>query len=204
MNNRQTSQGITGILLAAGAGRRFGSDKLAGLLPENIPVAVQSCRNLLAGTGRVLAVIRPGAEMLRALLEAEGAEVAVCPHAELGMGSSVAFGIQQTAGAHGWLVALADMPWIKPSTIRQVAAAISQGAAIAAPVWQEQRGHPVGFNARFFNELSALSGDTGAKALLASNQPHIVTLDCGDPGILWDIDYPDDLTRQPDNKHHER
>lgn len=204
MSDGQTSDSITGILLAAGASRRFGGDKLTSRLPDNIPVAVQACRNLIAGTGQVLAVIRPGAETLKALLEAEGAEVAECPDADQGMGSSLAFGIQCSAGASGWLVALADMPWIKPSSIRQVAAAISQGAAIAAPVWHGQRGHPVGFNARFFNELSALSGDTGAKALLASNLPHIVTLDCGDPGILWDIDHPDDMARQPDYLHDER
>ena len=66
---------IVGILLAAGASRRFGADKLTHSLPNGDLVAVRACRNLLAGTDSVLAVVRPGSEQLAALLQAEGAEV---------------------------------------------------------------------------------------------------------------------------------
>jgi molybdenum cofactor cytidylyltransferase len=188
---------IEGILLAAGYSRRFGSDKLRYAIPQNEPVAVQSCRNLLAGTDKVLAVIRPGAEALAELLEKTGASIAICPDAEQGMGTSLAYAVSSLAKADGWLIALADMPWIRPSTICKVSEAIRTGATIAAPFWQEQRGHPVGFSRIFRDELMALTGDSGAKKLLEKYSSQIQRLDCDDPGVVRDIDVPSDLTEQP-------
>jgi len=185
---------VAGILLAAGASRRFGEDKLRYAISQNESIAVQSCRNLLAGTDKVLAVIRPGAEALAELLEKTGASVTVCPNAEQGMGLSLAYGVGCIPEAYGWLIALADMPWIKPATVGKVCDAIRSGAAVAAPVWQGQKGHPVGFSRIFRNELMALDGDSGAKSLLIKYSSQIQYLDCNDPGVLRDIDVPSDLT----------
>ena len=184
---------IFGILLAAGVSRRFGSDKLAHVLPEGDEVAVRACRNLLSGTDGVLAVMRPGGEVLAARLRTAGAEVLFCAEAGRGMGTSLAFGVRARPEATGWLVALADMPWIAPETIRRVADTLRLGAAMAAPVWQGRRGHPVGFSRAFGSELARLSGDVGAKALIQAHQGQLRLLDCGDPGVLRDIDTPADL-----------
>jgi molybdenum cofactor cytidylyltransferase len=108
---------IVGILLAAGASRRFGADKLTHILPNGELVAVQACRNLLAGTDSVLAVVRPGGERLATLLQAEGADVMICANAEQGMSKSLIFGVGARPEATGWLIGLADMPWIAPTTI---------------------------------------------------------------------------------------
>jgi molybdenum cofactor cytidylyltransferase len=184
---------IVGILLAAGASRRFGSNKLTGSLPDGGPVAVRACRNLLAGTDRVLAVVRPGSEELTALLQAEGAEVRVCANAGQGMGASLSFGIRACPEAAGWLIALADMPWIEPVTIRNVADALRSGALVAAPCWQGRRGHPVGFAHVLGPELAALSGDEGAKAVIQAHLDQLRLIDCADAGVLRDIDKPEDL-----------
>ena len=80
---------IVGILLAAGASRRFGADKLTHSLPDGDLVAVRACRNLLAVTDSVLAVVRPGSERLAALLQSEGAEVMICADADQGMSASL-------------------------------------------------------------------------------------------------------------------
>ena len=184
---------IVGILLAAGASRRFGADKLTQLLPDGDLVAVRACRNLLAGTDRVLAVVRPGSEELTALLQAEGAEVRICAEAGQGMGTSLVFGIRACPDAAGWLIALADMPWIKPATIRKLADALRSGAAIAAPCWQGRRGHPVGFSPIFGPELAALSGDEGAKKVIQKHPEQLRLIDCDDAGVLQDIDKPEDL-----------
>jgi len=184
---------IIGILLAAGASRRFGADKLTHILPNGDLMAVRACRNLLAGTDNVLAVVRPGGERLAALLQAEGAEVQVCADAEQGMSASLVFGVRARPEAAGWLIALADMPCIAPMTIRKVADALRLGATIAAPTWQGRRGHPVGFAHALGPELAALSGDEGAKAVIQTYLEQLQLIDCDDSGVLQDIDKPEDL-----------
>ena len=109
------------------------------------------------------------------------------------MGHSLAAGVAASAGADGWLVALADMPRIQVATLGRVAAAIAGGAALAAPVFAGRRGHPVGFAARWQSALLALEGDEGARAILRHHAPLLHTLASDDPGVLQDVDTPADL-----------
>ncbi|ATG92250.1 MULTISPECIES: nucleotidyltransferase family protein [Methylomonas] len=189
---RQMAQ-ITGILLAAGASRRFGGDKLSYRLPNGSAVAEQACRNLAQAVDRLVAVVRPGADGVAAMLEAAGARVIVCEDADNGMGASLACAIAASADAEAWLVALADMPWIAPQTIDLVAAALRNGAAIAAPCRQGRRGHPVGFAGHLAADLLDLHGDNGAKSVIERYRPKLQLVEVADPGILRDIDTPDDL-----------
>lgn len=184
---------IISVLLAAGSSRRFGSDKLTQALPNGESLAVQSCRNLMTGVDKVIAVVRPGAESLAAKLQAEGAEIVICADADQGMGASLACGVIASADADAWLIALADMPWIAPATITRLADALRAGAIIAAPGWQGQRGHPVGFSKALGAELAGLHGDFGAKAVIQTHLQQLRLIDCGDPGVLRDVDTPDDL-----------
>jgi molybdenum cofactor cytidylyltransferase len=64
---------------------------------------------------------------------------------------------------------------------------------LAAPQFQGTRGHPVGIAARFYGELAALSGDEGAKQLLAARASSVQLIDVDDAGIQRDIDTPADL-----------
>jgi len=187
------SSPITGILLAAGASQRFGTDKLTQHLPNGVPVAVQACRRLLMACERILVVVRPGSTRLIDLLAPLGVDIAVCETASQGMGTSLAFAIQSCPDARGWVVALADMPGIQVETLRQVAAALHDGALIAAPHFHGRRGHPVGFSAKLGDALMMLQGDQGAKSVLRTHAQSLTRIDCEDPGILWDIDHPEDL-----------
>lgn len=186
---------ITGILLAAGSSQRFGSDKLTQALPNGDRVAARACRNLAAGVDKVVAIVRPGNETVVACLQAEGAEVQVFADADKGMGSSLAFAITNSRTSSGWLIALADMPWIMPATICQVADYLRDGADIVAPCYQGRRGHPVGFSGRFADPLAALSGDGGAKLLIRKHPDLLHVIDCDDAGVLRDIDQPADLLK---------
>jgi molybdenum cofactor cytidylyltransferase len=87
------------------------------------------------------------------------------------------------------------MPRVKPATIEAIAGALAAGAAIAAPVYQGERGHPVGFASRLRDELTQLVGDTGAKAVLQRHAEEIVLVECDDPGVVLDIDRKADLDR---------
>ena len=189
--------GIVGILLAGGASRRFGSNKLKQLLPTGEAVAVCACRNLLAACDRVLVVLSTDNQELATALAELGAECLICPDAELGMGHSLRFGIANSRSAQGWLIALADMPWISPSTLGQLSAALKHGAQLIAPSYLQQRGHPVGFCQKFGPELLQLTGDQGAKALLNLYAADLQLLETNDPAILWDIDFTADLNKHP-------
>ena len=188
-------ESIVGILLAAGSGSRFGGDKLLHPLADGVAIAAHAARNLIAGGLSVTAVVRPGDFPLADMLEQEGCHVTVCQEAAQGMGASLAHAIRTERSAGGWVVALADMPRIKSDTIKRIAEALAGGAAVAAPRYQGERGHPVGFSARFGNELAALGGDSGARALLERHRDAITLLECDDPGVLLDIDRRADLER---------
>jgi len=194
--------GPVGILLAAGRGRRFdpdgGRNKLLQRLPDGDLVVVASARKLLASLARVVAVVPPNDGGVFDALRALGCDVTVCPDADAGMGLSLAHALRYSLDASastfapsGWLVALGDMPFIDPSTLRALSEAIEHGAGIAAPLFEGRRGNPVAFGAVHRDALLALSGDQGARHLLASCP--VTTVEVRDAGILRDIDMPADL-----------
>jgi len=180
-------------LLAAGSATRFGSDKLQHALPHGVSIAVQSARHLKAEIGRVVAVVRPNSDQLISSLKAEGCEVVVCEKAAEGMGASLACAASTAGEADGYLIALADMPFLRRTTIAAVRNALADGAPLAAPYFRARRGHPVGLSRKFFQDLLTLQGDEGAKRLLAAHEKQLVKIPVGDPGALRDIDRPEDL-----------
>jgi molybdenum cofactor cytidylyltransferase len=184
---------IVGVLLAAGAGSRFGGDKLLACLPDGTRVGARAAQVLRSGVDRAHAVVRPGEVVLAGLLEAEGLDVVVFPDAGNGMGASLAFGVAAAPDADGWIVALADMPFVHRETVESVAGMLRAGAWIAAPFHRGRRGHPVGFARALFPELIRLGGDYGARVLLERHASRVEVFESEDPGILLDIDRLDDL-----------
>ena len=186
-----------GILLAAGRGRRFDPqgvrNKLLQPLDDGTPVVVASARHLLSVVSRVIAVVPPQDGGVADALRALGCEVTTCEDADSGMAASLVQAITASLPqADAWLVALGDMPYVAPSTLRALLDALVNGADIAAPVFEGRRGNPVAFGARHLPDLLALSGEHGARALLRSAP--VVEVEVDDRGILRDIDTPADLT----------
>jgi len=184
---------ICGILLAAGASKRFGSDKLLHPLNGQAPVALTALANLRAAIPHVIAVVRPGVPVLEHRLSEAGATVILCANANEGMGASLATAVGASGDVAGWVIALADMPYIRPDTIGKIAASLAEGAAIVAPAYRGERGHPVGLSARFRAQLEALRGDEGARSVLKENAGLIKLIEVDDPGVCRDIDTLDDL-----------
>jgi molybdenum cofactor cytidylyltransferase len=199
-----------GILLAAGLGSRFDPAGLRNKLTEplpagpgrGLPVAFVAARRMRAALPRVIAVVRPGvpgsihSATLQKLLADAGCEVIVSGDAERGMGAALAAAVRASAGAPGWLVALADMPAIAPATIEDLATALigpdAPRDAIVAPFFEGQRGHPVGFGPEHGPALARLDGDEGARSLLAAFP--LRRFDTLDAGVIRDIDTPLDLS----------
>jgi molybdenum cofactor cytidylyltransferase len=181
------------VLLAGGSATRFGSDKLMHPLADGTPMAVASARHLLQALPHSFAVVRSAGSELAGRLGAEGLVIVECVEAAEGMGRSLAAGVRASPSAAGWVIALADMPFIRPATIASVAGALLAGAAVAAPDFGGERGHPVGMSSRYYEELSRLRGDQGARDILKRDARSIVLCETDDPGVLRDIDTRSDL-----------
>lgn len=184
---------IVGVLLAAGASTRFGRNKLLQPLDDGTPIAAAAARQLVAAVPGSIAVVRPGDDALPTLLAEQGIFVLSNPRADQGLAASIACGVSATRDAGGWLIALADMPFISAHIMRAVAHALTAGAAIAAPVYRGQRGHPVGFARQFGEPLTELDGDRGARALLERHPGRVTEIEVDDASVLRDIDTIDDL-----------
>jgi len=199
---------IAAIVLAAGASRRFGSDKLlhqVTLRGVALPLAAHSLLPWLETFGYVTVVVRPGAEGFCSAIETAlgksktGASKSgsirwiECVDAAQGMAASLVCGVRANRDAAGWLIGLADMPAVPMAAIAGVRNALSAGAALAAPSRAGRRGHPVGFSSGYRDELLALQGDTGARRLLERDKSIVVDIKIDDAGIFADIDIPGDL-----------
>lgn len=182
-----------GILLAAGRSTRFGSDKLLHALPDGTPIALASAKAMLAAMPRVVAAVNDDNQALARMLAAEGVEIVPAPTLDVGMGRSLAACVAAASGSDGWVVALADMPFIRPRTISLVVTALATGSPLAAPAFRGRRGHPVGFSAGYREMLLALQGDEGARQVLRRRREELDLIDCEDSGVLLDIDRPSDL-----------
>lgn len=185
---------IVGLLLAAGRGRRFDPAGIQSKLLQTLPTAAG--RTVLASAAAALAAALPVCIVLRPDMPDQVAQIAEypwvqCVNADDGMAASLAYGIQQTREAAGWVIALADMPYVESATIQALATALRQGADIAVPTFQGRRGNPVGFSRLHLSRLLALRGDQGARSLLQSFPVVEVALD--DPGIHQDIDTVADI-----------
>ncbi len=132
-------------------------------------------------------------------LSPEGTSTSTCVQGPMqtqeGLSLSLRCGIAACMQAHGWIIALADMPGVSPQTVLQIAAALEMGAPLVACRYRGQRGNPVGFSHFFGPALMNLTGDQGARTLLQQHSDSIHWLDVDDPGILFDVDTPADWQR---------
>ena len=181
-----------GILLAAGKSQRFGSNKLLHPI-DNIPMLFLTAQTLANALPGSTVVINPELKNVAAQLEQLGLHVVINEKAEQGMGGSIACGVSANKDASGWLITLADMPYVKTETLSLLANKLKEGADIIAPVFDQQRGHPVGFNSSFKKELMDLNKDVGARYIIEKHQQQLELLLTNDKGVIWDVDYPDDI-----------
>lgn len=195
------SQDIVGILLAAGYSKRFGGAKLLQTLPGGSkPIVEISADRLRQALPNSVAVTRPEDKQLNAIFAQLSSHqkitVVYNPDSALGISSSIRCGILSNPKASGWLIALADMPFIDVAVYREVAQTLWQGAVIAVPEYNETRGHPVGFSCELKDELMQLEGDVGARAIIEKYKTKIQTIKVSCSGILRDIDHPYQLVQQ--------
>jgi molybdenum cofactor cytidylyltransferase len=189
------------IVLAAGAGARFGGGKL--LAPWGGSILLSGALSAaLASQARVVHVVWGAdpavATAARRIAEqmGQGARlrlVAAARHAE-GLSASLAAGvIALPDDVEAAFVFLGDMPRIAAGVPGALTTALTAGALAAAPTFDGRRGHPVLFRRGLFSRLATLSGDRGAADLLRELGDRLTLVASPDDGVLFDVDSPSDL-----------
>lgn len=184
------------VVLAAGRGSRFEGPghKLGQSLGEDSVLAACLAQVLLSGLPAVVVTTAELMPIVQPLIAAR--DIVLLPpigsasREPLGMGYSIAAGVTARPNAGGWLLLPGDMPLVRASTLQTVARSLQQHAVVYAQ-HRGRRGHPVGFAAELYTELVRLSGDEGARRLLARYPSQGLEVD--DPGVLVDVDTLADL-----------
>jgi molybdenum cofactor cytidylyltransferase len=189
------------VVLAAGKGSRFGGTehKLAQSLGDGTVLGTTLNHALASQLPVVVVTTEPFADIACRALAAR--DVIILPEvgpatlagsSMLGMGYSIAAGVGSRPDATGWVILPGDMPLIQPATLQAVARQLDLHA-VAYAQYKGRRGHPVGFAAELYSELVGLSGDEGARRLVARYPAFGLELD--DAGVLVDVDTEADLAQ---------
>ena len=189
---------IVGILLAGGRSQRYGSaNKLAAYGHDSIAIGLKAAANLSFAVDELLVVVSVDQASSGELFR-DHYEVSYCAESRNGIGHSIAHGVAERPSADGWLIALADMPYIQPATMIELAASINSPLSIVRPRVERRAGHPVGFGSSYFGELKLLQGDLGAQSIINKHAEFVTFLDTEDRGVVLDIDRPADLALHVD------
>ena len=181
------------LVLAAGAGARFGGGKLMapwrggvlidGALDAAFAAPVEAVHVVVGADPRVADHARR-----------RGATVVQAEHHAEGLSASLRAGLADLpADAAGVLVLLGDMPRVPHSVLAPLVRAIEAGALAAVPEYDGRIGNPAALSAALFDQLAALQGDRGARGLIEGLGAAVALIPAPDSGVLFDVDRPQDL-----------
>jgi CTP:molybdopterin cytidylyltransferase MocA len=182
---------IAGLLLAAGAGTRFGQAKQLAQL-DGRPLLEHAIGAMAASpVDRVLVVLGASADEVMAAVDAQGAEFIVCNRWDEGQSASLACGLAKLSDADAVVITLGDQPRMSPQAIARVIAAREDGIDAVRATYGDEPGHPVLLERGLFDRMRDVSGDHGARNLLLS--VHTREVPCDDLGGGEDVDTPAQL-----------
>ncbi len=185
------------ILLAAGESRRMGYPKPLLKLGSRTFIEILAAA-MLQSVARLIVVVGAHGDAVRGAIPADPRILVVeNPDFLKGQLSSIKAALPQVgAEAAGALIHLADHPMVRAETFAAVVDSYWRvGKPIAIARHQGRRGHPVLFAREMFVELAAAPEDQGARAVVAADPSRVAYVDVDDPGVLTDLDTPEDLER---------
>ncbi|MGZ8390502.1 MAG: NTP transferase domain-containing protein [Rhodoplanes sp.] len=188
---------LAAIVLAAGRSSRMGgSNKLLAEIGGR-PLVRIAVEEALASRARpVIVVTGHQRESVETALTGLDVMLVHNPAYADGLSTSLKTGIAAAPpSADGAIVCLGDMPQVDARLIDSLLAAFDpeQGALIVVPTTAGKRGNPVVWSRRFFADLAALTGDVGARGLIATYPEAVVEVAVADAAAFTDIDTPDAL-----------
>lgn len=187
---------VAGLLLAAGAGRRYGMPKALVRLGGRLLVERGAETLREGGCDPVVVVLGAAADRVRAEALLGNALVVDNPEWPSGMGSSLGAGLRATLslGVDSALVLLVDLPGVTPAAVRRVAALASPEALVMAG-YGPRRGHPVLLGREHWAGVAAAAtGDVGARPYLAAHSAAVRVVPCDDVADDRDVDTPEEHT----------
>ena len=187
------SDAPAGLILAAGAGRRFGGTKqLADL--RGRPLLEYAIEAMLAvpALDPVLVVLGHAADEIVARVDFGEAEVVVCEEWERGQAASLRHGIAGLSEADAAVITLGDQPFITPQVIAGALDQLGRCDAVRA-TYDGQPGHPVVLGRSVMDAVTELEGDVGARDLLARFR--VRDWEAGHLCSAADIDTREELSR---------
>jgi len=193
---------LIGIILAAGQSSRMGRPKaLLPCPPQGYTFVTQAVRTLhTGGVAEVAVVGRPDDRALRDEIGEHAPAVLYLENStpELGQLSSLLIGVAhaEACDADGVMVLPVDIPAISPATVRALLDAFARGPEpLVRAVHDGRHGHPMIVGRSLFAELRAVDPSVGARAVLRRDPSRVREVDVDDPGVLRDVDAPDDYRR---------
>lgn len=190
---------VAGIVLAAGMSTRFGANKLLAPLRGKPLVRLVAEAALASQLDPVVAVLGHQSERLRAalgeLVDHDRLAIAVNPAYGDGQSGSVVAGLKAVQDdCAGAMFLMGDQPLLDAAIVDQLIAAYRRsGKEICYPSVAGKRRNPVIFGARFFPAILALTGDTGARALIDANPEAAIAVEFNRPTAFRDVDRDRDL-----------
>lgn len=196
---------VAGIVLAAGAASRFGSDKRRALLPGGTPLLAAVAGSFARVFVQTAVVVPPQDDFGLELCARLGLDAVPNGRCREGQGTSLAAAMHWALAQprlQAVVVGLADMPWVRDDTLAALRDALLQHPGVPVlPLWQGRPGNPRGIPRRYFASLAQAGGAQAAAHRIGWETARTVAVD--DPGILRDVDVPADLgghaedTRRP-------
>lgn len=190
------------IFLASGSSRRFGTNKLLYEL-DGKPIfryGLELLRDLIRSRPDCTATVVSRYAEIRAAAEQAGLRAVDSPQSELGISHSIRAGLDALPALQPedfLLFLVADQPRLTRETINRMIDAAYPGVLLGTAVWENQVGNPAFFSASLFDELYALSGDCGGRAVIRRHEADCLRIPVTDPRELSDIDTPAALRNMP-------
>jgi molybdenum cofactor cytidylyltransferase len=188
---------IAGLVLAGGRSSRMAPrNKLLETVGGEKMVRHVAATALAGGAQPVIVVTGHEAASVAGALRGLAVTIVANPDYADGLSSSLRAGLRALpACIDGALILLGDMPDIETSVLTALVAAFTGPAAICVPVRHGRRGNPVLWGSAYFAEMMQLTGDSGAKPLMARHEAHLIAVEVATDSIFEDVDAPEDLAR---------
>jgi len=188
---------IAAIVLAAGRSSRMAPcNKL--LEPVGGEPLVRRVAGVVLESGARPILVVTGYEAPHVAAALAGLDLTIVANPDYadGLSTSLRAGLEALpSGIDGTLICLGDMPQVDTEVLSALTASFTGESAICVPVYRGRRGNPVLWGRRYFAEIMTLSGDAGARPLLARHREHVVEVEVASDGIFADVDTPADLAR---------